>query len=216
MTKENLTTLLTTLAGLVMVIVGIFWPGQKDLISQIITAVLACAGAILAVIWPVRAAASRIYMAKAKAAYWGAVKAGAIKPKGDAVSNTAQSQIDDIINSIIASKEADGISCKDEAGNLDPVPIAPELIKVLTARWNDTEVSQAFKQLLLNKTLKTAADSFKLVTGMAAPDSWAEVAAPQTYWLNHKVDCKVASAGLFHQVLMPLRKALQIRDTGDF
>jgi hypothetical protein len=151
---------------------------------------------------------------RAQAAYYQAVGRGAIKAKGDAPVADVQPDVDALIQAIKSDLAADGIPYKTLQGEDDPVPIAPRLVQKLANCWNDQSVSIAFKMVLLAKAITVASQSFKNVTGLEAPNSWVEVAAQQTYWANHQVGCAVHSEGLFHQVLMPIRRALKIRDTG--
>lgn len=171
MTKENLTTLLTTLAGLILVVVGIFWPGQKDLISQIITAVLACAGAILALIWPVKAGAVAYQQAKAKAAYWGAVKAGIVKPRGasgdipDIVLTYTLADIKLMLDYVIAvAKQVTGSNTPSK------LTIAGAFFDKVQ-RYDLRGISDRFQRVPMMKALVEKA--FELVK-----DAWAELNIP--------------------------------------
>jgi hypothetical protein len=143
------------------------------------------------------------------------VKAGKLPKPAGASSDNAQGKVDALLSAIYAQLEADEINSKDEQGNIDPVPVAPRIVQKLCELWVDDTQDIAFKQVLLNTALTIAAASFTSTTNLPAPANYKECATPQTYWLNHKVGCAVASAGLFHQVLMPIRQALKIRDTGE-
>jgi hypothetical protein len=217
MTKENWTQFVVIVAALIVAIVTALWPTEAGTWGPIIVNYAVPLGCLLvAIFFPAGKAVQGIYQARARAAYWGAVKAGkALAPAGASLDNGAQTQLDDLLKSIYAELDADQISYKADQGNIDPVPIAPRLARDLANKWNDPEESIAFRQVLLQKTLDVSSKAFKDITGLTPPSAWAEVAAPQTYWLNNKVNCAVHSVGLFHQVLMPLRTALKIRDTGN-
>jgi len=216
-TKENWTQFVVILAALVVAIITALWPTQAGTWGPIIinyAVPLACL--LVAILFPTGKVVQAVFAAHARAAYWNAVKAGkASPPAGAPLDAGAQAQIDDLLKSIYADLDGDQISYKDDQGNIDPVPVAPRLVQKLANCWNDETVNIAFRQVLLQTAIVTASNSFTAATKLPAPMAWAEVAAPQTYWLNHKVGCAISSAGLFHQVLMPLRTALKIRDTGN-
>ncbi|MBN1691317.1 MAG: hypothetical protein JW901_09860 [Dehalococcoidia bacterium] len=216
MTKENWTQFVVIVAALIVAIVTALWPTQAGTWGPIIINYAVPLGCLLvAIFFPAGKAVAKVFEMRARAAYYNAVRSGALRPVAGSLDNGAQNQVDDLLKSIYAELKTDEIAYKDDQGNIDPVPIAPRLVRDLANKWNDPNESMAFKQVLLQTTINTASAAFKAVTNINPPSTWAEVAAPQTYWLTHKVECSIHSAGLFHQVLMPLRTALKIRDTGN-
>jgi hypothetical protein len=216
MNKENLTQLVVVLAALAVAIITALWPTKADTWAPIIinyAVPLLCL--LVAIFFPAGKAVASVYNARARAAYYAAVSKGAIQAPRSAPEEDVQPQIDALIQSIKNDLASDGIPYKDLEGEDDPVPIAPRLVQKLANCWNDATVSLAFKMVLLAKAIMVAGQSFSKATGLSAPTTWIEVASPQTYWANHQVNCSVNSEGLFHQVLMPLRTALKIRDTGN-
>jgi len=211
MNSEKLNTILVAIGGLILVVIGLFWPTHKELAGQIIQAALVCAGAILTALYPTGKVVQGIYREKARAKYFSAVKAGTLR-----VENlTPEEQVDNILKDIYAGLESDGINYKKDDGSIDNVAVAPHISRVLANTWGSSEYSMAYKMKLLEKALQICSDSFKSVTQLEPPTKWDEVKEPQTYWLNHKVGCPVQSVALFHQVLMPLRTVLKIKDTGE-
>ena len=215
MTRENITTVIVTLGAVLAAVIALLWPAQSGTYGELLKVVIAALLAIVAILYPSGRAAVQVYQARARSAYYAAVSKGAIQPpRSENPVEDVQPQIDALINSIKLDLTADGIPYKDLQGEDDPVPMAPRLVQKLANAWNDQSISLAFKMVLLAKTITVASQSFTKATGLPAPTSWVEVAAPQTYWKNNQVGCAIHSEGLYHQILMPIRKALQIRDTG--
>ena len=215
MSKENITTVIVTLGAVLAAVIALLWPAQAGTYGELLKVVIAALLAIVAILYPSGKAAVQVYQARARSAYYAAVSKGAIQPpRAEGPVEDVQPQIDAVIQGIKNDLASDGIPYKDLQGEDDPVPIAPRLVQKLSNCWNDTSVGLSYKMVLLAKVIAVASQSFKAVTGLEAPVWWIEVAAPQTYWAAHKVGCRVTSEGLFHQVLMPIRTALKIRDTG--
>ena len=215
MTRENITTVIVTLGAVLAAVIALLWPAQSGTYGELLKVVIAALLAIVAILYPSGRAAVQVYQARARSAYYAAVSKGAIQPpRSENPVEDVQPQIDALINGIKLDLTADGIPYKDLQGEDDPVPMAPRLVQKLANAWNDQSISLAFKMVLLAKTITVASQSFTKATGLPAPTSWVEVAAPQTYWKNNQVGCAIHSEGLYHQILMPIRKALQIRDTG--
>ena len=124
-----------------------------------------------------------------------------------------------ILKSIYAGLDGDGIPYKITASDgtvtIDPVPIAPQLSRVLANIWNDTDYSMAIKLQLLGEALKTCVEAFTKVTKLTPPTTFLQVADYNAYWRGVSVTCAVSSEALFRQIIMPLRTVLKIRDTGD-
>jgi hypothetical protein len=198
-------------------IITALWPTEAGTWTPIIVnQVIPVLSLLVAIFFPAGKAVAAVYRARASTAYWQAIKAGkAPKPAGAAPEITPLDKLNELLRSIYAGLETDGTPYKDDAGNIDPVPVAPNLTRELANRWNDETQGMGFRQVLLQAAITTASEAFTAATTLPAPTKWTEVAAPQTYWLNHKVNCMIHSAGLFHQVLTPLRTALKIRDTGE-
>jgi hypothetical protein len=195
-------------------VIALLWPAQAGTYGELIKVVVAAGLAIVAILYPSGKAVVQVYQLRARAAYYAAVQKGAIQSPRSEPSEDVQPQIDAVIQGIKNDLSADGIPYKDLQGEDDPVPIAPRLVQKLANCWNDASVSLAFKMVLLAKAITVAGQSFTKATGLPAPTTWVEVASPQSYWATHQVGCAIHSEGLYHQILMPIRKALQIRDTG--
>jgi hypothetical protein len=215
MTRENITTVIVTLGAVAASVIAILWPAQTGTYGELVKVIVAALLAVVAILYPSGKAVAQVYQARARAAYYAAVSKGAISATRSSPVEDVQPQIDAVIQSIKNDLAGDGIPYKDLQGEDDPVPIAPRLVQKLANCWNDQTVSLAFKMVLLAKAIAVASSSFKKATGLDAPTTWVEVASPQSYWATHQVGCSVNSEGLFHQILMPIRKALQIRDTGN-
>lgn len=214
MSKENLTTVIVTLGSVIAAIIALLWPSQAGTYGELIKVVVAALLAIVAILYPSGKAVAQVYKARAQAAYYNAVAKGTIKAQSDGPAQDVTPAIDAVIMGIKSDLAEDGIPYKDLQGEDDPVPMAPRVVQKLANMWNDTSVGLPFKMALLAKAIAIASQSFKKATTMDAPTSWVEVAQPQTYWANHQLSCAIHSEGLFHQVLMPIRQALKIRDTG--
>ena len=127
--------------------------------------------------------------------------------------------INSILQSIYADLDNEGVPYKVTDGNglvtIDPIPVAPNISRILSDIWNDPAWAMSVKMGLLSKALDICSASFKSITGLDAPTTWAAVADYNQFWRSHPVNCKVTSQALFHQGLMPLRQVLKIKDTGD-
>jgi len=91
MSKDQINTLLVAVSGLVIVVIGIFWPAQLEVLNPLVQAIVVCAGAILATIYPTTKVVQGIYREKARAAYYGAIKAGEIKRSPGSVADVVYS-----------------------------------------------------------------------------------------------------------------------------
>ena len=216
MTKENVLDLITTVGALAVGIISLLWPTQAGTWGAlIINSIIPAICAIVVALWPTKAAVSAIYRAKAKADYWAGVREGKIaQPRGSKAGGDVFDNVDDVLKGIYKELDSGEVDYKDDKGDMDWIPVAPLLSRELAAYWVDPNVNLAFKQVLLQKTLEITAIAFTTATTLPAPTKYIEVAKVQTYWLIHKVNCAVHSAGLFHAVLLPIRIALKIRDTG--
>jgi hypothetical protein len=214
MSKENITTVIVTLGSVIAAIIALLWPAQAGTYGELIKVVVAALLAIVAILYPSGKAVAQVYKSRATAAYYAAVSKGAIKAPSGEPTEDVTPQIDAVIQGIKNDLASDGIPYKDLQGEDDPVPMAPRVVQKLANYWNDASVSLAFKMVLLAKAIAIAGKSFEKATALPAPTTWVEVAQPQTYWAAHQVTCAIHSEGLFHQVLMPIRQALKIRDTG--
>jgi hypothetical protein len=213
MTRENLTTVIVTLGAVLATVIALFWPAQAGTYGELLKVIIAALLAIVAILYPSGKAVVQVYQMRARAAYYSAVKAGAIKaPAGsDSIDETT---IEGIMNWI--KKELDGSQTPylDTNGELLPIPVAPQLLRQLTSRWNNPNVPMDLKMKLLSMTVDFASRSFKEGTGLEAPTKYTECDDVQEYWFANKPTCKIQSAALFRMVLSPIRDALKIRDTG--
>lgn len=214
MTRENITTVIVTLGAVAASVIAILWPAQTGTYGELVKVIVAALLAIVAILYPSGKAVAQVYQARARAAYYAAVSKGAISAPRSGPVEDVQPQIDAVIQGIKNDLASDGIPYKDLQGEDDPVPIAPRLVQKLANCWNDASVSLSFKMVLLAKAILVAGQSFTKATNLPAPTTWVEVASPQSYWATHQVGCAVNSEGLYHQILMPLRQALKIRDSG--
>jgi hypothetical protein len=217
MTKENLTTAIVTLIALVLAIVAVFIPTEAGTIANIVTNFgLPFLFALVAIFFPAGKALAAYGKSRAQGEYYKALRSGAIKqPPRAGASSQAQSQLDALYKEIYADLDADGISYHNADGSIDPIPVGPRLLQELTRIWNDPAYTQAYKQLLLNEVLKVTSDAYTKGTGLPAPTTYAECADYNKYWREHQVGCEVHSAEIFRQLLMPIREALKIKDTGE-
>lgn len=208
-TSQKILSIVSATVALILVLVKLYWPELADPITQISVAVVACLAAILAVAYPVTTAvvAMRRNYSMAQAA------TRKLPRSGD-----ANSDLSVLMNNIYADCDNSGIPYKTEINGqsvIDPVPIAPRLSKALANMWNSVNVSMSLKLAVLDAALTTCSAAFKVVTNLTPPTTWDECADYNKYWRLHQTACAVHSEGLFRQVLMPLRTALKIKDTGD-
>jgi len=214
MTRENITTVIVTLGAVMSTVLILLWPAQAGTYGELLKVVIAALLAIVAILYPSGKAVVQVYQARARAAYYGAIRAGAIKaPAGsDSIDETT---IEGIMTWIKKELDSGQIPYADSNGELLPIPIAPQLLRQLTARWNNPNAPMDLKMSLLRMTIDYASRAFKEATGIAAPANYSECDDVQEYWFTHKPNCQVQSASLFRTVLNPIRDALRIRDTGN-
>ena len=82
MTQENLIKVVGIVAGLALMLLGIFLPTEVGTWQPVIAAGVALAGALIAIFVPAGQVVQGIYEARARSAYFGAVASGKIKPRG--------------------------------------------------------------------------------------------------------------------------------------
>jgi hypothetical protein len=208
-TSQKILSIVSAVVALVLVFVKLYWPALADPITQISVAVVACLAAILAVVYPVSAAV--VAMRRNYAA------AGAVRRLPG--PGNVDDDISDLMNAIYQDLDDNNIPYKavDASGQvtIDPVPVAPRISQALTNVWNSISVSMSFKLKLLDTALTICSTAYTEITGIKAPATWSECADYNAYWRAHMPDCKIHSAGLFRQALMPIRTCLKVKDTGD-
>lgn len=215
MTKENLSQLVVVLAALAIAIISALWPTEAGTWSPIIVnQVVPVLCLLVAIFFPAGKAVVGFARARASAAYWEAVKAGKVAGKTAGSDSINETTIEGIMNWIKKELESNNIPFVDSSGELLPIPIAPQLLRQLTSRWNLPEVPMDLKMTLLGMTIDYASRAFKEATGLAAPTQYSECDDAQEYWFKCKPTCAIQSAALFRVVLGPIRDALRIRDTG--
>ena len=207
-TSQKILSIASAVVALILVLIQLQFPAWFNPASAISAAALTCLAAILAVVYPVTAAVVSMRRSYAMA--------GAVKklPKGnveDDISNVMNAIYQDLDDSQIPYKTVDA----QGQVTIDPVPVAPRISSMLTNAWNSVEVSMGFKLKLLDTALNICSAAYSVITGIDAPTTWAECADYNAYWRSHMPDCKIHSAGLFRQALMPIRSVLKVKDTGD-
>ncbi|MCK9569557.1 hypothetical protein M0R72_11510 [Candidatus Pacearchaeota archaeon] len=217
MNKENLTQLVVVLAALAVAIIMALWPTEAGTWSPIIVnQVVPVLCLLVAIFFPTGKAIEGAYKAHARAAYYNAVREGKLPPPAGAPTPQSidETTIEGIMNWIKKDLEDGNIPYVDAAGELLPIPVAPQLLRQLTSRWNNPNVPMDIKMTLLQMTIDFASRAFKEGTGLESPAKYSECDDVQEYWFKCKPTCAIQSAALFRMVLAPLRDTLRIRDTG--
>ena len=208
-TSQKILSIASAVVALILVLIQLQFPAWFNPASAISAAALTCLAAILAVAYPVTAAV--VSMRRSYAMAGAAMKLPKVGNVEDDISNVMNAIYQDLDDSQIPYKTVDA----QGQVTIDPVPVAPRISQVLTNAWNSVEVSMGFKLKLLDTALNICSAAYTVITGIDAPTTWAECADYNAYWRSHMPDCKIHSAGLFRQALMPIRTCLRVKDTGD-
>ncbi len=218
MTKENVLSLIVTLGALAAGVIALMWPTEAGTWAALITnTIVPAICAIIAAVWPVSAGVSKVYQARAMA--------NAVRrlPRASEGNDSVEAIYDGIYSGLETNKIAYKVTGDNGEVSIDPVPVAPNVSRILANIWNSVDYSMTLKLNLLNAALETCSKAFdKIVNdprhpekGIKVPTTYKEVADYNAFWRNNQPSCAVNSEALFRQVLMPLRTVLKIKDTGD-